>query len=150
MANEDLLRKIFFFKDFTDNEISLVDKIALRSTFAAGQKIFTEGEEASQMYLVVLGTIQIVKGDSEKEVAKIGPGETFGELPFLDGGERSAAAVALEKTELLQVPYSKLVTALLNNPETALKFYIVFAKYVSRRLRDTTQNLERVADLNRL
>lgn len=143
------LRSIYLFKDFSDKEIGLIEEISTLKGYGASGRIFEQGDEAQVIYLVVSGVVKIIKAESGGVVATIEAGETFGEMPFLDGGNRSATAIAVEdldKTELIRIPYSKLATTLLNNPEMALRFYIVFAKYISKRLRTTTENLDQARE----
>src|SRR5215475_4255066 len=63
----------------------------------AGETVFSIGSHGSQMMAVLTGTIRISvpsAGGKELLLARIQPGEIFGELSLLDGKERSADAVA--------------------------------------------------------
>lgn len=48
------------------------------------------------------------------------PGDVFGELAMLDAGPRTASAVALEDTELLEVDRADLLLLVGKKPEAAL------------------------------
>lgn len=135
----ELLKASHLFKEFDSKEIEWIESISKRNFYSAGQKIFSEGDEATKMKLVASGTVSILREASGQEIIKIGKGETFGEMPFLDGGMRSATAMACGETELIEISYNKLSNLLINHPDMALKFYIVFAKFVSKRLRSTMQ-----------
>ena len=60
--------------------------------YKAGQVIFSQGDPAEEMYVVVEGTVDIVI--SGQQVGMAGPGEAFGEMALLEDAPRSATAVA--------------------------------------------------------
>lgn len=140
MIPSSLLKEIYFFSNFSDEEIALIQEISDCRSYDAQDVVFREGHDAGRLFFVTSGGLSIRKND--KEIATLGRGETFGEMPFLDGGTRSASVIAAETTELIEIPYSKLSTVLLNHPEMALKFYMLFAKHVSRRLRATSTDYQ--------
>jgi hypothetical protein len=58
------------------------------SSLAAGRALVTEGDEGSDVFLVLDGVMSVeVKGSS---VAQIGPGAVLGERALLEGGRRTA------------------------------------------------------------
>lgn len=138
----DFLKSLYFFKTFNPEELQIVEKICEPVKFGPKQTVFKEGNEASAMFLVTIGTVRISKGSDASEIVQIGQGELFGELPFLDGGVRSATATTAEETHLIKIPYTKLTMTLVGNPDLAIKFYEVSAKYVAKRLRSTTEDLK--------
>ena len=60
-----------------------------------------EGEHGNTMFLVVRGTLAVVKGD--QTLATLGPRDAFGELAILDGAPRSATVRATEPVGLLSI-----------------------------------------------
>ena len=144
MIPASLLKEIYFFSNFDQEELGSIQQISDSQDYANDEIVFKEGDEASRLFLIASGSLSIQKDG--KEVARIHKGETFGEMPFLDGGNRSATVLSLAKSELVEISYRKLSTVLLNNPEIALKFYIIFAKHLSKRLRATTEGYQRAKD----
>ena len=57
-------------------------------SFAAGQIIFTEGEQGEVMYLVKQGRVQVLVGG--RVVDTIGPGAIVGEMALIETKARSA------------------------------------------------------------
>jgi len=51
-----------------------------------------EGKPGHEFFLIVNGNASVKRG--KKEIAKLGPGQYFGELALLDRGPRSASVVA--------------------------------------------------------
>lgn len=77
-----------------------------RVHFAAGERIFAQGDGGDAAFIVHRGRVALFQHhDGHRvEVATIGPGDIFGEMAVLDGGHRSASAVALEDCTLARVP----------------------------------------------
>lgn len=65
----------------------------------AGNVLFTEGESGGEMFHLLRGAVSIRKG--ARELARLGPGQFFGEMSFLLDQPRSATAVALEPCECI-------------------------------------------------
>ena len=146
MNLKELLKGSCFFKSFSPEEIKKIEAIAERKVFPAGATIFKEFSEASAMFLLEKGSVRITKEEESIEIAIIGPGGTFGEMPFLDGGKRSATANAIDESHLIKIPYTTLMQTLLNQEDLAIKFYESAAKFVSRRLRETTEDLKKAKE----
>ena len=65
--------------------------------FCARQTIFTEGEPGFSLILIETGRVEISNtslAGRKSVINHMGPGEVLGEIAALDGGERSADAVA--------------------------------------------------------
>ena len=88
----DLLRNVRLFSDLDEKDLeSLADEFNERR-FSAGDRIALEGEGGLMFFVVDSGEAAVeVHGD---EVGKLGPGDAFGEVALIDGGERSATVVA--------------------------------------------------------
>ncbi|WP_173980158.1 cyclic nucleotide-binding domain-containing protein [Magnetospirillum sp. UT-4] len=77
-----------------------------RLTFAAGEQIFAQGDLGDAAYIVHKGSVRLFQHvDGQRvEVAEVGTGGIFGEMAVLDGGRRSASAVAVDEALLSRVP----------------------------------------------
>ena len=78
---------------------------AFQRTFQDAEIIFDEGDAGIDLYVIQSGQVQISRTSSEGEriVAKLGPGEFFGEMGVLAGGKRTASVVALTEASLLEL-----------------------------------------------
>ena len=97
-------------------------------------QLFSEGDEAEELYVVRSGRVAIAKRSSdgrESVLALMESGDLFGEMPLFDGEHRSADARALENTELLVVPYPPIKSVLEERPELLWEVVAL----LSRRLR---------------
>jgi CRP/FNR family transcriptional regulator, cyclic AMP receptor protein len=94
--------------------------------------LFGEGDQADELFVVLTGRIAIAKRSTdgrESLVALMEPGDIFGEMPLFDGEPRSASARALERSEVVRVPFEAMRSELEAQP--ALMWDVV-ALYASR------------------
>lgn len=79
-------------------------------SFKKGEYIFQESDLPRAMYLIKKGQISVrkAKGTGEIELAQLKQGEVLGELSFFDRKPRSASALAIMDTELLEIDFESL------------------------------------------
>ena len=73
------------------------DKVLERKTYQSGDKLFKEGEEGNQAFVIEEGEVQIVQKtsvDQEVVLATVGEGGIIGEMALLDDSPRMATARA--------------------------------------------------------
>ncbi len=102
---------------------------AVEVTFAKGRRIARQGEVETGFFLIVAGSVSVVR-DGE-ELARLGPGEFFGELSLLDRQPRVASVVADEPTTCLALPSWEFAKLLETEPRIAS----AVLKEVASRLR---------------
>ncbi len=78
--------------------------------YKKGEIIFNEGDAGDCAYLIDSGRveIQIESIDGRTPVAILGVGDIFGEMAIIDGANRSATAVAIEDSQLVEVSKEQL------------------------------------------
>jgi CRP/FNR family transcriptional regulator, cyclic AMP receptor protein len=107
----------------------------------AGEVLFRRGEAGTNLIVILLGQVRIVlpSPDGREQVLRmLGPAEMLGELALLDGGTRTADAVAETNGQLLVLERSTFLQALRDSPELALSILAA----ISSRLRATNWLLE--------
>jgi CRP/FNR family transcriptional regulator, cyclic AMP receptor protein len=117
---------------------------AHRRRFAAGATIFQSGSPGHSMMAVVKGTVRITarsQRGTEIVLADLAPGEVVGEIAILDGGERTADAIALTNCELVALERRDVLPFLEQHPEVCLKLLEV----LSKRLRRTDEWITEIA-----
>jgi CRP/FNR family cyclic AMP-dependent transcriptional regulator len=118
----------------------LLDISATRA-FAQGEVVFLSGQPAKQLYAVVSGRIRVVASapDGRELVLRLfDPGDLLGEMALLDGGGRSATAIADAKSVLLVIQKRDFHDLLRRRPQIAIDLLAVLAA----RLRSTTEQIE--------
>jgi len=92
--------------------------------------VFSEGDEADELFVVLTGRIAIAKRSTdgrESLVALMEPGDIFGEMPLFDDEPRSATARALERSELVRVPFQAVRSELEAQPAVLWDVVALFA-----------------------
>lgn len=105
---------------------------------AAGQTIFREGDEASAMYVVIGGEIEVVKKSRrgiDARVALLGPGDWFGEMSIVDIQPRSATVRALAPGRLVRITPADLDALYRFDVRSYAIVVLNLARELSRRLR---------------
>jgi CRP/FNR family transcriptional regulator, cyclic AMP receptor protein len=85
-----------------DEYLTLLMRGGDSETFAAGAKIFGEGEPADRVYLVKSGEVELSTGTNHV-LEIVGPGGIFGEMAVIERDTRSASAVAQTDCELVTI-----------------------------------------------
>jgi len=87
--------------------LAALEAVAVRVPVAAGDAILTEGERSNHLFIIERGAVAILKTGptlkDERRINTLGPGDLVGELSFIDGRPRSAAARAETEGMLLRV-----------------------------------------------
>jgi len=137
------LKKIPLFKELNDDELQKVAEISIKKIFPGGSIIFREGESGDSLFLIIYGSVRILKTSErgEEEIVRLASGSVFGELALIDESQRSASAVAIENTELLDIIRDNLNNLIEENPKIGVKIYKAFSKLIASRLRGTTNDL---------
>lgn len=116
-----LLKKVDILQPLKDAEISMLAEDLGHHLFARGEAVFKQGDPGSTFYIIKSGLIavKVKKDDAEVEVARLRPGNYFGEMSLLAGDARSATCVALEDSELLCLDRDTFGVLLHENPPVA-------------------------------
>ncbi|MBL9133966.1 MAG: cyclic nucleotide-binding domain-containing protein [Verrucomicrobiaceae bacterium] len=87
--------------------------------FQPGQTIFKEGDKSNEAYYLVSGLVEIsisTPGGAQS-LAKLGPGEVFGEMGMIMDRPRTATATALEPTLVEIIHEQEFEAYFIQNPE---------------------------------
>ena len=117
-----LLRTVDILKPLSDDDLLLLAEDVGHETYAHGERICVQGESGSSFYLVKSGLVSVVvKGDDgvETEVARLGPGQHFGEMSLLTGEPRSSTCTAVEDCDLFTVDRESFAVLLQRHPGLA-------------------------------
>jgi uncharacterized membrane protein len=112
------------FFEFLDGEdrralAEVVDLVKL----GEGQTLFRAGEPGESLYLVRSGEVELSIQDNVGQKITLDtarPGDFFGEIALLDEESRTATAVALAETELIELDRGDLLLLFSKKPDAAL------------------------------
>ncbi|MDD2715450.1 MAG: cyclic nucleotide-binding domain-containing protein [Candidatus Wallbacteria bacterium] len=138
-----ILRDLVFFQDFSDRELQSFLSICTDREFKQGEIIFHEGVGGDEFYIIVTGEVAIMKEteSGQKELLSIlETGSVFGEMSIIDSSPRSAGSeVASDKANLLVIKRAFLEELAKSDLDLAVKLMLTLIKYISERLRQTTE-----------
>ncbi len=109
--------------------------------------VFRKGDPSRALYVIDQGRVKIgaTSADGREIVLNLlGPGAMFGEIALVDGGGRTADAVATEPARLLALDRAELIPYLEANPRLMLHMLVVMAQ----RVRWVASSLEDAAFLS--
>jgi CRP/FNR family transcriptional regulator, cyclic AMP receptor protein len=136
MAHQELLKNFYLFTDATVNDLRALEAIGEPRVCIAGDMVYSAGQVADALFLIEMGTVDIMPTGKETVFTAMGSGQGFGELSFFERGPRPASAYAHEPTRLLRIPFERLSQVLAERPELALLVYrnacAFFAKHIRR------------------
>lgn len=119
-----VLRSGGLFAALSEEELAfLAARTTTRST-AAGELLFSEGDQCVGLFMVASGRVRIFKispNGREHVLAIEGPGSSIAELPVFDGGTYPASAAAVDASQLLFITRDDFRGLCLEHPEIALK-----------------------------
>ena len=107
--------------------------------FSKGTVIFSEGKLGNCMYEVQTGRVGILVGygtEDEKKLTELSEGRSFGEMAVIETVPRSATAVALEDTSVLEISAADLDEYFQSRPDKLL----AIMRGMTRRLRELTRD----------
>ncbi|MBC8248283.1 MAG: SpoIIE family protein phosphatase [Anaerolineales bacterium] len=144
-VNAEMLRKLPFLEGARPEVVERLAGAVVERSFQTGQVILQEGSTGRELYLIVEGLVEVVRGREAEEVvlAKRGPGDFFGEMGIIEDSPRFATIRALEPTHLLEFSERDLRSVLVLQP--LLLYQAV--RVLSARLREA--DLQMIADLQR-
>jgi len=141
------IRDASFFSVLSNNELSVLLKIAKIRKFSKGFVIFEEGDTRAALHIVLNGRVKISLYDEEgKEYVLdvIGTGGFFGELSMFDELTGFANIIAMEETECVVIQRQDFVNLLMDNPA----FTVSVLKTLVNKLRAANERIKGLAFLS--
>lgn len=132
-----LLAEQALFQGLSPAELAELGAAVHSREILPGRCIYRAGEASDGLYLVVAGTLEVVKREESEEggmveervLGRLGPGDLFGEGALLGSRQHTAEVRALEPTRFLVIPRPVLDD--------------FFERHPSRRLRLRTLSVTR-------
>lgn len=126
----EALARLSLFADLSQPELEAVAHSSDEEVFAAGQRILRQGLTGSGLHLILEGEVMIRLDD--REIARLGRGEFFGEMSVLLGAPPMADVVAATLVRCLIVPAPEVESFLIERPRVMYRMLQAEA----RRLRN--------------
>ncbi len=105
----------------------------------AGEVLFREGEPADRLFVLTRGSVSILSAPDRngrtQRYLSVSPGMMLGETAMLDGGGRTASAVADAPTVVHALSLEALEAIGRSHPEVAVRLHRNVALHLAQRLR---------------
>ena len=135
MPYEDVLAAAPLFSQLSSKALKRLGRSVVERKFAKGETIVREGESAAAFFMIIKGSVAVVRGDGSKRSDKlneIAAGGFFGEMSLLDAAPRAASIKALEDAACLVLSRWDFMAELRTTPEIA----IAMLPILTQRIRD--------------
>jgi extracellular factor (EF) 3-hydroxypalmitic acid methyl ester biosynthesis protein len=124
-----------------DHDRQQLHKRADRVTRHRGDVLVAQGAKEHKLFLILQGYVRVELAEQGRgvAVARLGPGQVFGEMSFLEDAGALASVIAEDDVALDVVKETDLLALLNSDPGFATRFYQSLAVTMARRLRTATQ-----------
>jgi glyoxylase-like metal-dependent hydrolase (beta-lactamase superfamily II) len=106
----DNLAMVDFLRDLPLTRARHLLQVSMRMTIPAGEKIVSQGTHGDSFYMIVHGTVEIVRDG--KAINRYLAGDYFGEMAILLDQPRSADAIAITDVDLLAIDRNDFLSVL--------------------------------------
>ena len=123
-----------------DEEREALAQMMDSRTFGKDEIVFHYGDPGGEIFILRSGRVELfVESIDGKKIvlSENEQGDVIGELSFLDGGPRTATAIACEETQMLVLDRVRLIDFIDKHPHAAMDVLTV----IGRRLRATDELL---------
>jgi CRP/FNR family transcriptional regulator len=134
LSISDPINGIHLFEGLSSRQKQDLTQNSQQLRFTKGQRIFSEGDEGSGLYVVLTGQVKIFKlssGGKEQILHIFGPGNPFGEIAMFAGESFPANAEAFSDCRVLFFSRDGFIRCIREDPSLAFNMLAV----LSRRLR---------------
>jgi len=122
-----VLQRVPLFEGLSRHQLRKVAALAEEVHYGEGRAVVREGARGDAFYVVVDGTAKVVRGPTSRRIARIGPGDFFGELALLTGGTRTASVVAETPLVTIRLSRAAFQDVVKREPGVALKIMVALA-----------------------
>jgi CRP-like cAMP-binding protein len=128
----ELLGGCPLFGGVTQDDLAAIGERAIEVDFPADHVIARQGEIGTGLFVVIDGAVRVVRDGAE--LARLGPGDFFGEMSVIDGLPRVAQVVTTAPTRCLALASWEFERLVLEHPSIGL----AILRGLSARLRART------------
>lgn len=126
----NLLSGVPLFEGMSQKDLEKILASGKEVAHPAGEEIMTEGHGGIGFHLIIDGEAKVTR--KGKTLAKLGPGDFFGEMAVIDDGPRTASVVATTDINAFFMSRWEFRPILKSDPELSWKLM----RHLVTRLRD--------------
>lgn len=127
---EGALALVPLFEGLSKKQLKQVAGLAEIVNYMEGHSVVRQGEIGDSFYVALAGQAKVqVNG---RTVHRVLPGDHFGEISLLDGGERTATVVTETPMTMLMLSRNNFMKALEKDPEMSMALLESLARMLRR------------------
>ena len=132
-----LLHEVPLFVGLSPDDLEQIAEVAHEQLYSNGTPLCKEGEEGHEMFIIVSGSVRILKTESgiQKLLAVRRVGEFIGDMAIIEASPRSATVQAEGETRVLVIEGNNFKGILRDRPEVSF----AVLQTLSQRLRECMQ-----------
>ncbi len=144
MDHLEIISGIPLFGELTPEEVSLLDGATQERRYQVGENIVTIGQKGDRLFMILEGQVQVLypARSQEFELARLGPGDFFGEMALLNDEPRSATVRTLEPTRVLTLDKKDFQAIVRGSSSVALKLL----RILSMRIRNADEQMSGLSE----
>ena len=126
----EVLKKCSFFSGLNGSELAKIVKISKNINTSKDEILFYEGDKANNLYILILGTVDLIKTSlegKEQLVRRVERNEMFAEAAVFSEGSYPVTAISRKKCELLIISNDKLQKLVSETPQIAFGIIAVMS-----------------------
>lgn len=141
-----ILKSVTIFSGVDDKTLDMIFSQCEVIERKAGDILIEEDTEATQIFIILKGTIRIVLNlkNEPLELVELGPGHCVGEASIIGIQKHCASAVIVKDTQVLVFPRHVLMDIYNNDKELFSLLILNIARELARRLYKTDQELIKI------
>jgi serine/threonine protein phosphatase PrpC/CRP-like cAMP-binding protein len=135
----DILARMPLFRALNDREILRLLQVVEVHPYKDADVVIREGDRGEELFIVLTGSVKVMRGDTE--LARLKPGDHFGEMALVRNQPRSATVLSDLDSELMVIRRTDFFDILRNEHQLAVKLLWQFLGVLADRLDDTNREL---------
>jgi CRP-like cAMP-binding protein len=141
----ELLQNTPIFADLSSSEYHKISELCYESTYQPDERIFSEGDPSSAIYLVQEGCVTLFKENADGdtvELVTVEDGDFFGELALCEGHDRTASAKAGEPSVLLGIFRQELREFIKRNSRAGIQILLNIIEVMGAHVNENNRKIE--------
>ncbi len=140
----DMILSLPLFDSFKMDELDTLSRHMNYMDIHRGEFLFTEGDKGDYMCFVVRGLLDVLKKGTDgnyRVIARLGKGNTIGEMSIIDKSPRSASVIARQPTVVIILTKKGFDILTNNHPVLGIALLKKIMRLLSLNMRRTTSKL---------
>ncbi|WP_028585464.1 Crp/Fnr family transcriptional regulator [Desulfogranum mediterraneum] len=140
----DLILSLPLFDAFKVDELDILAKHMNYTEILRGDYLFTEGDKGDYMCFVIRGLLDVLKKTTTGDyrvIARLGKGNTIGEMSIIDKSPRSASVIARQPTVVIILTKKGFDILTDRHPTLGITLLKKIMRLLSLNMRRTTSKL---------